>query len=412
MRFGDKQRKLARLGERDARHVYVAGVTRSGKSEAAIAGTANWAGRRFSGHDIGLVTRSWPQMRGVVVPKLLAWGARNGIRVEQRQYFVEIEDSHGGANRWWYCVAADASQTGERIQGMGFAAVYVDEATRVPDEYLTMCISRTLETPGSKIVATMNPGHPASPFKVDRWDRVERGELRGETYNFGFADNPILDPASVEEMTASFAKGSAFYQRMVLGLWAADEGAVHPHVKYVSGEIGPVSIYEVYLDFAASSVTHALLFAYTSHGIVVVDEWRHDGTTAGAMTSANQARAIYEWATDGRSVSAWGCPVDADGIAGWLHENAAGEVVQVEQDVTWGTEQTNIMLGDEDLAVHRRCKHLCREVAALEWAKHPSEVGVDVPDKRKAGGGHGTDAMRYGAATIRRAAGYRPQKKV
>ena len=188
--------------------------------------------------------------------------ARNEVSFKTKQYWTEIGSAVGNApNKFWHCVAADASKDGERIQGLGFGGAYVDEATRVPDEYLSMVISRCLEVPGSKIVYTMNPGHPASKFKTGRWNRVEKGEQKGSCWEFGFADNPILSPDDVEELCKSFAKGSAFYRRMVLGQWATSEGAVHPHVTY-EPQKGPVARYEVALDYASSSVTHAVSYTH------------------------------------------------------------------------------------------------------------------------------------------------------
>lgn len=415
MQFGELQRTAA-SGIAENVWNLLAGSTRSGKTEAAVAGTANYVGRRWSNCNGVLVSRSHPQMQGVLIPKLKAWGHRNGIRVADRQYWLEVDDAHGGHNRWWKAVASDNDQDGERIQGQGYQFMLGDEATRIPRPWFDMCVSRTLETGGSgpRIVLTCNPAGPDHWLYTDILQRIVSGDLEGVEYSFPLTANPSLSPASIEAIAASYPPGSTFAMRMLEGRWVADEGVIHPHVTLVDAGPDVPNGYEVALDYAPSSVTASGLFAYGAGGPVLIEERKHDGRIDGPMKPHEQAEAVWRWATaEGtRDIRAWIVPADADGIMEWLAANARGRVVKAVDNVTWGITQANIMLSqDFGLKVARRCVHTRSDLGTFMWSDKRTEVGDSIPDKAstKLKGAHFADMVRYFCATLRASMGHSPQ---
>ncbi|MCY3568320.1 MAG: terminase family protein [Chloroflexi bacterium] len=408
--FSDAQANLATFGSRPGRFVLVSGPRRCGKSDAALAGFMQFAARGFSGVDFALVTKTQAQMDGVMVPKVRAWAGRNGLEVQARDKRLTLPDIHGGANTFWQVIGADGVEAAaKRIQGFGIGGAYVDEFTRVPPTLVEMILTSMLEYASSKFVATCNPEGPEHWAKLDYFDKVDDGTLNGETHKLEMADNPILSAESIAEMAAGLT--GPFYRRMILGEWAASSGLVHPVVKYAPlPKDALVHRYEVALDFGRSSVTHAVLVAYHRNSWTVVDEWVHDGRTSGQMAVAEQTERIFAWATaaGSRSVAAWAVPPDAHGLAEGIAGLAGGSVVKAVDNVIWGIQALNSRL-ESRLTVDPRCEHLRRELAAYRWDERAGARGDDRPDKTSAGGAHGSDALRYWAATAHAAVtGRRP----
>ena len=411
MQFSEKQRALARaIISGEGRFYWVSGPTRAGKTEAALRPFLHRTGSRFSGHQVGIVTRSRAQDRLVVRPKIMAWAAQHNLRVTPREHHIEIEDAHGGHNDFVPLIAADSDQLGERVQGMGLSGLYVDEFTRIPQDFYKMCTSRCIETPNTPIIMTMNPDDPGHWAKVKYGDRIDKGELNGKTFQFAMSDNPLLSPEAIAEIAESYGIGTPFHRRMVMGEWCAAEGLVYPNVTYADAPPAAEHWrYEVSFDWAASSVTVALLWAFTSEGVHCIDEWVHDGRTAGPMPPSEQAEAIWRWATGNgtqRSVASWIIPRDAHGLCEWFDSNAAGQVWEAVDEMLFGIGQSNVMLASGEAKIDPRCVGLRGDNAAYRWRERQADEGTDMPDKRSADGAHYADAMRYALATWRRALGF------
>ena len=397
-RFSDKQAELALLGSRPGRYVLVSGPARCGKSDSAIAGFMHYANRNYSGCDFAVVSKSQSQMDGVILAKIAAWCNRNKVPFRQHVKHWSITNYHGSANRFWHVIAAEGTETAaSRVQGLGLAGVYIDEFTRVPEALVSMLVTRMLEYPESKLIATMNPEGPDHWAKINWIDRVQSEELNGEYMQFALSDNPILNAESIAELAHNF--NGAFYRRMILGEWAASTGLVHPVVDYKPLPDAALPYrYEVALDFGLATVTHAVLIAYHPNGWTVVDEWRHDGRDDGQMPVREQGRQIHAWATRGRSVSAWAIPKDAHGLAEHIEELAKGNVFQAVDKVNWGVQALNKKL-ETKLTIDPRCEYLRQELASFSWNETSGKVGDDKVDKKSANGAHGCDALRYWAAS-------------
>ena len=400
MQFSDKQSYTALLGTRDSRFIMISGPTRSGKSESAIAGFMQFAGRTFTGCDFGLIAKSQLQLDAVVLPKVRAWCARVGIEATSHDKNLSIASYHGEPNKFWYIIGRDgAEQAAKRVQGLGLAGAYVDEFPRMPSDLIDMLTSRMLEYEQAKLVASMNPEGPDHWAKVDWIDEIVAGKRNGEYIQFAMTDNPILSPIAIAEIGETYT--GAFYRRMILGEWAASTGLVHPTVQYKTMPDEREALrWEVALDYGAATVTHAVLVGYFKDGWYVADEWRHDGAKSGQMPHTEQVEKLYAWATNagGRSIASWAVPQDAIAMLEGIAEHASGGVYLAIDPVLWGVQQLNRRL-ENRLFIDPKCKALRKEIASYKWKEDPATRGDDIPDKASANGAHGCDALRYWAAT-------------
>ena len=397
MEFSDKQAHVARLGQRDHRYLLIVGPTQCGKSESGVVGFMQWAARSHSGATFAAVARSIEQMQSVVLPKVHRWCEGVGVELQTDGKGYLMRSAVGPPNKLRTVIGRDGVQAAAgRIQGQTLAGCYVDEFTLQPPSLIEMLDAR-MSVPGAKMIGTMNPEGPDHWAKIDWVDRAK--ELNAEHIQFALTDNPTLTPETIEAWKRRFS--GAFLRRMVYGEWAATEGLVHPVVRYANvPQESACGRWEVALDFASASVTHALLLGYFGKNVIVADEWRHDGRAQGQMAVTDQAENIVLWATGGggRSVAAWIIPRDATALAEQIAGRVQGEVLVAADAVLPGLNSTNTML-EGPLRISPECLALRRELGSFRWATGRAQVGDDVPDKLSAAGAHGVDALRYWAHT-------------
>ena len=412
MRLSDKQLKVATWAEQDDPGVMLiaSGPRRSGKTEAAMRGLLEEATHAFGGHRFFLVAKSQDQMDSVVMPKVREFFADYG-RVPEKDPDSKtgkswlVPSSVGAPNVLTEIIAVDGMDRMRKvIRGRGFAGGYIDELTEMDADMIPELLATLTETPGAKVWASTNPDSPSHWAKLDYIDKIVSGHTPGAYFEFAATDNPILTPEQMDALASLYS--GVFYDRMVLGKWVAATGLVHPTLPKNFGpppDLSECRRWEVAIDFGRSSVTCALLIGYFRDRWCVVDEWVHDGRKYGEMAVKDQARNIYDWATNGRSVATWIVPFDAHGIAEEWKGYAQGDVVDAYQDVLTGINFTNLRLqgrADRPAVVQiGECPGLIRDLGNYSWAKTPSDKGQDVPDKKSADGAHFADAFRYWCAT-------------
>ena len=394
MRFSDRQRHVVTLGARDAKFVIIPGPAQCGKTESAVPGFLHWGSRSFAGHEFGMFTKGKTQREAILVPRIRRFLSDAGVAAEWGDLYVDIPSYHGGMNRYYLLLSRESGSTQPetRVQGLTLSGAYIDEITNVSERLLNMLRTRFFTVPQAKLVGTCNPEGPSHPIKTEYIDAIERGDLDGEHIPFGLADNPILTRESIEEMARGFS--GAWYDRMVLGKWAAAEGSIYPHFRVIATPNLPVSRWEVAIDFAPRGVTHAVLVGRVGASWHVFDELRYDGNERGHLPMDEQAQMFLRWAHP-RSVSAWLIPEDGNELYRALaNAGVAGQLLKPVQNVIWGINKTRAML-ERMLTIDVGLAHLRRELGTYSW----KETERDVPSKASADGAHGVDALRYWCAT-------------
>ena len=166
-------------------------------------------------------------------------------------------------------------------------------------------ISRLRSIPQPRAMWSYNPDD-ANGFKEQLFDPVERGDLSGEIWKFKMSDNPSLPVGYMDMMLGNYPLTHE-RARYIDGEWATAVGAVYPfrHLYTELNAEGRVTppptgeplMYIAGVDWAASTVTCALLLGRWREGWWVVDEWRHDGARRGEMPTPTQAREMHQHLT-------------------------------------------------------------------------------------------------------------------
>lgn len=119
-----------------------------------------------------------------------------------------------------YCLGADKANQVSKLQGATIKYAYGDEVTTWNESVFTMLKSR-LRTPCSCFDGTCNPDNPHHWFKefLD-----SDADIYQQSYTID--DNPTLPEEFVRQLKKEYF-GTVYYQRFILGLWAAAEGAIY-----------------------------------------------------------------------------------------------------------------------------------------------------------------------------------------
>lgn len=118
---------------------------------------------------------------------------------------------------------ANDAQAEAKIRGVTLQGAYVDEITKLPEDFFTMLLSR-LRKPGAKLIGTTNPDYPGHWLKVDYIDRAD--ELNLLDVRFILDDNTTLPQDYVDNIKLEYT--GVYYDRFILGLWVLAEGLIYP----------------------------------------------------------------------------------------------------------------------------------------------------------------------------------------
>ena len=119
-----------------------------------------------------------------------------------------------------HCLGADNKKHVDRLRGSSIKYCYGDEVVTWNPEVFDMLKSR-LDKPYSKFDGTCNPEGPQHWFK-----KFLDGDADIYQQQYSIDDNPFLPPAFVQALKQEYA-GTVLYQRYILGLWVAAEGAIY-----------------------------------------------------------------------------------------------------------------------------------------------------------------------------------------
>jgi len=177
------------------------------------------------------------------------------------------------------CVGANDKASVRKIHGSKIVYAYGDEVATWDESVFNMLKSR-LDTKEAKFDGTTNPDVPKHWLKVF----MDNGRLNSNIWNFKIDDNSFLDEEFVEDLKMEY-EGTVLYDRYILGLWRAAEGAVYkPFGAREDDHIideAPDDIHFVVIgvDFGGNKSGHAFnATAYRRNwrGIVTIDEFWDD----------------------------------------------------------------------------------------------------------------------------------------
>lgn len=173
------------------------------------------------------------------------------------------------------------------IRGLTAYGAYINEAS-LATESVFHEINNRVSVDGGRIIADTNPESPTHWLKKKYIDRASDPATRTVVINFKLDDNKrFLSEEYISQLKASYGSG-ALYDRAILGLWTAAEGAVYPDFddsNYIDRKDLPdIKKYIAGVDWG-----------YKHYGSIVVIGVDYDGNFYLVEEHAKQLKQIEYW---------------------------------------------------------------------------------------------------------------------
>ena len=330
------------------------------------------------------------------------WAAITGHTLVWTDKYFTLTNDLDGTNKFVRVVANNV-RSQERLSGIPAVAAYLTEV--MPPEFIQEVSMRMAEVSGSKIIMDCNPEGASHWFKVDYIDKAK--ERNALALTFTEQDNPIITPEKWEQLKREVPPGIQ-YRRRILGEWVDASGSIWNLEEFGAVLVPPNTkpkMFDVAVDTATSSVTHALLVAHYADRYAVVDEWRHDGRVDGVLTVTEQVDRItqrfnaftqrYNKVTSRWVIDPASAHFKAEVLSARRNRRLFGKVYATNNDVKQGIDTVSYYLSRRILSISPATKYLIRDIGGYVWDESWAAKGEDRPLKKD---DHGCDALRYWCA--------------
>ena len=292
-----------------------------------------------------------------------------------------------------YALGADNKKHVARIQGATFEYVYGDEITTWSEEVFQMLKSR-LRCTHSHFDGTCNPDSPGHWFKgfLD-----SDADIYQQAY---VIDDGVLPPDVVEQLKKEYA-GTIYYDRFILGLWAAATGIIYPMYEQAIAEPPQTapSRYVLSLDYGTQNAFSAGLWALYGDIWWRIKEYYYSGRDTGIQKTDEEYAQDLDRFTQGiggeydklRTIID---PSAASFIA-LLRKRGKYRVIPADNSVLDGIRETATAMQTGKIKIAPRCENWIREAQGYVWDDTDSE---DRPVKVN---DHAMDDTRYFIKTMR-----------
>ncbi len=385
--FSPKQRAVLdwwRDGRYDA--VICDGAVRSGKTFALSVSFFLWAMARFQRQKFGLCAASIGGVRRNLLAQARPVLTGLGFRWEEVVSRNEVTLRGGGRENTFYLFGGRDEGSFASIQGLTLAGVLLDEAALMPRSFVEQAAARC-SVQGGRVWFSCNPAGPEHWFYKE-WIRKAE-EKRALHLRFTMEDNPALSPAVRARYERMFR--GTFYQRYVLGEWAAAEGLVYDFFQADAMPPAPEGAFarwRISCDYGTRNPASFGLWGELDGIWYRVREFYYDARERGRQKTDG------EYAEDLRNLAGGRCieTVIVDPSAASFMETLRREgwnVRKADNRVLEGIRRTASALKSGRIVICRTCGAAAREFGLYRW-----EDGGDGDRVRKEFD-HAMDDIRY-----------------
>lgn len=286
-----------------------------------------------------------------------------------------------------YALGADNKKHVSKIQGASFEYVYGDEITTWSKDVFEMLKSR-LRCEHSHFDGTCNPDNPGHWFK-------QFLDSDADIYQQAYViDDGVLPVHVVEELKKEYA-GTVYYDRFILGLWAAATGLIYPMFQEAICEApeGEPSKYTLSIDYGTQNAFSTGLWGLYGPVWWRMREYYYSGRDTGVQKTDEEYAEEIDRFTEGIGdpYSKLRVIIDpsAASFIALLRKRGKYKVVQADNSVADGIRETATCLKTGKIKVSPLCKNWIEEAQGYVWDE---SSGEDKPVKVK---DHAMDDTRY-----------------
>ena len=353
-------------------------------------------------HDFCMVGKTLNTLERNVVKPFKQMLNSMGIQAEHSHYFNEITFLDNTVARYGLGKHGDD----EKIQGSTFAGTFIDEGTVINEEAFKMLVSRN-SLRGAKIFITCNPSNPNhylfSEYLTDE-SMLNSGMVR--KWKFQLEDNTTLSKEYIENLKASYKKGSLFYRRYIEGEWVSGQGAIfdsfnEDNILQREVDFSDYLLFGIGSDYGTSTTT-----CYSLVGILqndegqreyhILDERYYNAQERGrGQTDSERAEDILllqeDYGLD--NTTTFYVSHDAGSLKAELERNPQIKlsIETFMPDTLDCINRMSSLFHTNQLRIHENCKETIKQVQGYEWDMKASQKGEDKPVKKD---DHLVDSMR------------------
>lgn len=295
-----------------------------------------------------------------------------------------------------HILGADKVSQVEKLQGAGVEYCYGDEVTTWNEEVFSMLKSR-LDKPNSKFDGTGNPDHPSHWFK-----KFLESDADVYAQHYEIYDNKYLTADFVKNLENEY-RGTVYFKRFILGLWAMAEGVIYPMFtkeNNVLESYTPPSDAEYYIsmDYGTLNPCSMGLWAYDrkNQKAVRIKEFYYDGRNSKKLYTDEEYYDELEKLAGDRIIQYIVIDPSAASFIATIRKKGKYAVKKAKNEVLDGIRRTSVYLSKKNIMICSECKDAIREFGQYAWDTKASE------DKVIKDNDHAMDDIRYFANTVLR----------
>lgn len=294
-----------------------------------------------------------------------------------------------------FCLGADNANHVDRLRGSSIKYCYGDEVTTWNAEVFDMLKSR-LDKPYSVFDGTCNPDNPRHWFKAFL---DSDADIYQQAYSLD--DNPFLDAAFVENLKKEYA-GTVYYNRYILGQWAAAEGVIYkafadnPQRYIIADELTDqynaqhieIRNAVIGVDFGGGTSAHAFCCVGFTAGyrqMIILDEYREQD----ALTPDKLASDFCDFVTNCKrrwNVTDCYCDSAEQTLINGLRTAAAKERIGInignalKKPINDRIRCLCLLMGADRFKVAAHCKHTIDAIRSAVWDSRKMTEDVRLDD--------------------------------
>ncbi|MBR1740203.1 MAG: PBSX family phage terminase large subunit [Ruminococcus sp.] len=372
------------------------GAIRSGKTMSMSLSFVIWAMSEFDRRAFGICGKTLISLRRNLVVPLTERLEGFGFRLRENLSKNYIDAEFAGKRNRFYLFGGKDEASASHIQGVTLAGVLLDETALMPRSFLEQAVARC-SVRGSRLWFNCNPDNPYHWFKREWIDKAVQKKLL--YIHFDLKDNPSLSDEVISRYKRLYT--GAFYDRFILGRWAAAEGLVYAmfdEKKCVVGEkeLGELAFgrYAVSCDYGTVNPASFGLWGKAGDTWYRIDEYYYDSAREGMRRTDEEHYEGLRALIGEREVSFVVCDPSAASFIQCMIRHGDYPVRQAKNDVVSGIRRVSDYLRGGKIKIGEKCEDSIREFSLYRWDEGS---GKDCPIKEN---DHAMDDIRYFVTAI------------
>lgn len=260
MPISEKQLKILAFPYTKYQALILDGAVRTGKTSVGMVSFVDWAMREFNNTNFIIGGKTVGSARKNIIEPFMALSRTQKMysvkyRIDGNRMIVR----HGRKINTFLVYGGKDESSYTLVQGLTAAGVFLDEVPLLAQSFVNQCLSRTISFDNARYIFTMNADNPAQWFYKDWIGQLQKHNAY--RVHFELKDNPALTQEQIDN-TANTYDG-VFYDRYILGLWVAAEGAIYGTFannkqKYLTDK-PDFDFIQIGVDFGGNRSAHAFV---------------------------------------------------------------------------------------------------------------------------------------------------------